>query len=48
MSGTEILVGYDGSPDSAVALRWALDEAARSGRPVRLVYVFEWATVVGW
>ncbi|MER7441782.1 universal stress protein [Micromonospora avicenniae] len=48
MSGAEILVGYDGSPDSAVALRWALDEAAHSGRPVRLAYVFEWATMVGW
>ncbi|MET7749368.1 universal stress protein [Micromonospora sp. NPDC005367] len=48
MSGTEILVGYDGSPDSTVALQWALDEAARSGRPIRLAYVFEWTTVVGW
>ncbi|MEU6205813.1 universal stress protein [Micromonospora musae] len=48
MSGNEILVGYDGSPDAAVALGWALDEAQRSGRPVRLAYVFEWSTVVGW
>ncbi|RQX46511.1 universal stress protein UspA, partial [Micromonospora chalcea] len=44
----EILVGYDGSPDAAVALNWALDEAGRSGRPVRLAYVFEWLTVTGW
>jgi nucleotide-binding universal stress UspA family protein len=48
VSGAEILVGYDGSPDAARALDWALDEAGRSGRPVRLAYVFEWLTVVGW
>ncbi|MCI4065065.1 universal stress protein [Micromonospora sp. R77] len=48
MSGDEILVGYDGSPDATVALNWALDEAGRSGRPVRLAYVFEWLTVAGW
>ncbi|MER7332215.1 MULTISPECIES: universal stress protein [unclassified Micromonospora] len=48
MSGDEILVGYDGSPDASVALEWALEEAGRSGRPVRLAYVFEWVTVAGW
>ncbi|ADU07483.1 UspA domain-containing protein [Micromonospora sp. L5] len=48
MSGEEILVGYDGSADAAVALNWALHEAGRSGRPVRLAYVFEWLTVTGW
>ncbi|MBF5032928.1 MULTISPECIES: universal stress protein [unclassified Micromonospora] len=48
MSGEEILVGYDGSADASVALNWALDEAGRSGRPVRLAYVFEWLTVTGW
>ncbi|MET7472085.1 universal stress protein [Micromonospora sp. NPDC005686] len=48
MSDDEILVGYDGSADAAVALNWALDEAGRSGRPVRLAYVFEWLTVTGW
>ncbi|MDO3684831.1 universal stress protein [Micromonospora sp. C28ISP2-4] len=48
MSDDEILVGYDGSSDAAVALNWALDEAGRSGRPVRLAYVFEWLTVTGW
>ncbi|MEV0005788.1 universal stress protein [Micromonospora sp. NPDC050980] len=48
MSGEEILVGYDGSTDASVALDWALDEAGRSGRPVRLAYVFEWLTVAGW
>ncbi|WBB81704.1 universal stress protein [Micromonospora sp. WMMD882] len=44
----EILVGYDGSPDASTALSWALDEAGRTGRPVRLAYVFEWLTVAGW
>ncbi|MGW5669032.1 universal stress protein [Micromonospora sp. NPDC003776] len=48
MTAEEILVGYDGSADSSVALDWALDEAGRSGRPVRLAYVFEWLTVAGW
>ncbi|MCZ7424904.1 universal stress protein [Micromonospora sp. WMMA1949] len=48
MSGEEILVGYDGSADAVIALNWALDEAGRSGRPVRLAYVFEWLTVTGW
>ncbi|MEU8298528.1 universal stress protein [Micromonospora sp. NPDC048909] len=48
VTGEQILVGYDGSPDAAFALKWALDEASRSGRPVRLAYVFEWLTVVGW
>ncbi|PZG10563.1 universal stress protein UspA [Micromonospora craterilacus] len=44
----EILVGYDGSPDAATALGWALDQARRDGRTVRLAYVFEWLTVAGW
>jgi nucleotide-binding universal stress UspA family protein len=48
VSGDEILVGYDGSADATVALDWALDEAGRSGRPIRLAYVFEWLTVAGW
>ncbi|WP_435817503.1 universal stress protein [Micromonospora arida] len=44
----EILVGYDGSTDSSVALDWALEEARHSGQPVRLAYVFEWLTVASW
>jgi nucleotide-binding universal stress UspA family protein len=35
----EIIVGYDGSPHSQAALLWALDEAARTGSSVELVYV---------
>ncbi|MEV4759942.1 universal stress protein [Micromonospora sp. NPDC049559] len=37
-----ILVGFDGSDPARAALDWALDEAARTGQPVRLLYVFEW------
>ncbi|MER7165897.1 universal stress protein [Micromonospora sp. NPDC000207] len=48
MDDQEIVVGYDGSADARVALDWALDEATRSGRPVRLAYVFEWLTVTDW
>ncbi|MFB6397901.1 universal stress protein [Polymorphospora lycopeni] len=36
-----IVVGYDGSPGAGVALRWALDEAARTGAPVHPTYAFE-------
>ncbi|MEU7610981.1 universal stress protein [Micromonospora sp. NPDC049204] len=48
MRDAEILVGYDGSTDATVALRWALEEARHTGQPVRLAYVFEWLTVAGW
>ncbi|MFI5928193.1 universal stress protein [Micromonospora sp. NPDC051543] len=48
MRDAEILVGYDGSTDASVALDWALDEAERSGQPVRLAYIFEWLTVASW
>jgi nucleotide-binding universal stress UspA family protein len=46
MTAAPILVGFDGSRDSYAALRWAQDEAARHGVPVRLVYVYEWSTSV--
>lgn len=48
MPPDEILVAYDGSADASTALSWALDEADRTGQPVRLAYVFEWLTVAGW
>ncbi|MBO4209221.1 universal stress protein [Micromonospora echinofusca] len=48
MTSDEILVGYDGSTDARTALGWALDEADRTHRPVRLAYAFEWLTVAGW
>ncbi|ASW54407.1 universal stress protein [Plantactinospora sp. KBS50] len=43
-----ILVGYDGSAGANLALAWALDEAARTGGPVRLGYGFEWLTAYSW
>lgn len=48
MSDRPILVGYDGSEGSRAAARWALDEGARTKRPVRLAYAFDWIGVGGW
>jgi len=42
MATRPIVVGYDGSPSAQTALEWALDEAARSRRPLLLAYAFEW------
>jgi nucleotide-binding universal stress UspA family protein len=42
MADKPIVAGYDASPGAEAALRWALDEGARTGAPVRLVQVFEW------
>ncbi|GAA4465373.1 universal stress protein [Phytohabitans houttuyneae] len=42
-----IVVGYDGSDGADAALRWALDDAARTNTAVVLVYAFEWRTVAG-
>jgi nucleotide-binding universal stress UspA family protein len=36
MNRRKIIVGYDGSAGARSALRWALDEAARTGAPVEL------------
>ncbi|GAB2794467.1 universal stress protein [Amycolatopsis magusensis] len=36
----EILVGVDGSAVSGAALRWAVDEGARSGRDVRALHAW--------
>jgi nucleotide-binding universal stress UspA family protein len=36
----EIVVGIDGSQGSQLALRWALDQAARRGDMVRAVHAF--------
>ncbi|HEY8451818.1 MAG: universal stress protein [Micromonosporaceae bacterium] len=46
MTTGPILVGFDGSRDAWAALRWAQDEAARCGAPIRLVYVYEWSSAV--
>lgn len=33
-----IVIGYDGSPSAEAALRWAVSEATRTGRPLRVVH----------
>jgi nucleotide-binding universal stress UspA family protein len=38
MDAVPIVVGYDGSADARIAVRWAVDEAARRSVPLRLVY----------
>lgn len=48
MNTRPIVVGYDGSDGARAAARWALDEGARTGHPVRLAYVFEWLPVGSW
>lgn len=42
MSASKIVVGYDGTPGSEDALRWALDEARRRHAGVELVYALVW------
>lgn len=37
-----IVVGFDGSPHARLALRWAVDEAARLKAPLAIVYVIHW------
>jgi nucleotide-binding universal stress UspA family protein len=46
ISGTPIVVGYDGSVGADEALRWGAAEAARLGAPLRVVHVLEWPVVV--
>ncbi len=40
--GPPILVAYDGSASAHTALSWAVNEAAGSGRPLRLAHVLRW------
>jgi nucleotide-binding universal stress UspA family protein len=37
-----IVIGYDGSPASEAAARWAADAAERLGRPLRVVHAMPW------
>lgn len=47
MNKRPIIVGYDGSAGAQAALRWALDDGARTGAPVIAMFVFEWLAVAG-
>jgi nucleotide-binding universal stress UspA family protein len=38
MTIENIAVGYDGSPDAAIAVRWALGAASKSGATVTIVH----------
>ncbi|MFD0418700.1 universal stress protein [Streptomyces sp. NPDC127108] len=38
----ELIVGADGSEESLAAVDWAVDEAARRGVPLRIVYASAW------
>ncbi|HEY7484905.1 MAG TPA: universal stress protein [Streptosporangiaceae bacterium] len=42
MSSSHILVGYDGSPESEAALRWAAGEARMRGLPITVCHVWHW------
>lgn len=42
--GRPIVVGVDGTPESRLALDWAVDAAERSRAPLRVVTVSEWPT----
>ncbi len=48
MNPKPILVGYDGSDGARQALRWALDEAVRTGAEIHLGYAFEWLNMALW
>ncbi|GAA4711607.1 universal stress protein [Phytohabitans rumicis] len=47
MTTLPITVGYDASEGAKLGLRWALDEGARTGTPVSLLYAYEWQAVAG-
>ena len=42
-----LVVGVDGSAPSLTAVDWAVDEAARHGLPLRLVYASLWERYEG-
>ncbi|MCX4672999.1 universal stress protein [Streptomyces sp. NBC_01381] len=42
-----LVVGVDGSESSLVAVDWAVDEAARHGVPLRLVFASVWERIEG-
>ncbi|MFE6222647.1 universal stress protein [Streptomyces sp. NPDC057854] len=44
---TPLVVGVDGSDPALTALDWAVDEAVRQGRPLRIVYASLWERYEG-
>jgi nucleotide-binding universal stress UspA family protein len=47
-TGARIVVGVDGSPTSCQALRWAADQARRTGAVLEVVTCWEFPTSYGW
>lgn len=47
MSESIIVIGVDGTPSSAAALRWAAAEAARRGSWLRAIHVYDPPRIVG-
>lgn len=45
LDGLPIVAGYDGSPASDAAARWAAGTAQRLGRRVRMVHVMPWPVI---
>jgi len=45
---TDIVVGVDGSPSSKAALRWALEQARRTGGRVQAIAAWEVPATYGW
>ena len=46
--GNRIVVGVDGSSSSVQALRWAADQARRTGDRLEVVTTWEFPTTYGW
>jgi nucleotide-binding universal stress UspA family protein len=47
-TGRRIVVGVDGSPASCRALRWAADQARRTGAALEVITTWEYPTSYGW
>lgn len=47
-NGGRIVVGIDGSQSSRAALRWAADQAARTGGSLEIMTAWAWPNSYGW